>query len=107
MGLSCVLQSPDDEMSLVHQGWISPCEFLVPGLSVRVKLTNEKTNEKSGTLGTNEAFVFYLLLKEGNIRIDLICFDDNFDHPLTTRLLNVVTIVPKNSPKSHIFPTKT
>ena len=26
-------------------------------------------------------FVYYLLLKEANIHINLICFDDNFDHP--------------------------
>ena len=45
-------------------------------------------------------FVCYLLLKEANIHIDLICFDDNFDHPD----VNVVTFVPrKQSKKATIF----
>ena len=48
-------------------------------------------------------FVCYLLLKEANIHINLICFDDNFDHPH----VNVVTLSPENSPKSHNFFTKT
>ena len=45
-------------------------------------------------------FVCYLLLKEANIHINLICFDDNFDHPH----FNVVTFVPrKQSKKSNFF----
>ena len=54
-------------------------------------------------LGTNMAFVCYLLLKEleANIHINLICFDRNFDHPH----VNVVTFV--SSQKSHnFFPQK-
>ena len=47
-------------------------------------------------------FVCCLLLKEANIHINLICFDDNFDHPH----VNVVTFAPENSPKSPNFSQK-
>ena len=46
------------------------------------------------------AFVFYFILKEANIHINLICFDGNFDHPH----INVVTSVPSGqSKKSHFL----
>ena len=35
---------------------------------------------KSRTLETNMVFVCYLLLKEANTHMNLICFDHNFDH---------------------------
>ena len=45
-------------------------------------------------------FVCYLLLKEANINIDFICFDENFDLPH----VNVVIFVPrKQSKKATIF----
>ena len=37
--------------------------------------------EKGRTLGTNKLFVCWLLLKEANIHVNLICFDRNFDYP--------------------------
>ena len=48
-------------------------------------------------------FVCYLLLKEANIHINLICFDDNFDHPH----VNVVTSVPRKQSKQPQFFHKT
>ena len=48
-------------------------------------------------------FVCYLLLKEANIHINLICFDDNFDHPH----VNVVTFVPRKQSKKPQFFIKT
>ena len=48
-------------------------------------------------------FVCYLLLKEANIHINLICFDDNFDHPH----VNVVTFVPTKQSKKPQFFIKT
>ena len=44
-------------------------------------------------------FLCYVLLKEANIHINLICFNRNFDHPHIT----AVTLSPENSPKSHDF----
>ena len=44
-------------------------------------------------------FVCYLLLKEANIHINLICFDDNFDHPH----VNVVAFVPRIQSKKPQF----
>ena len=58
---------------------------------------------KSQTLGTNMVFACYLLLKEANMHINLICFDRNFDQPHSC----VVTFVPRTSPKRYIFSTKT
>ena len=58
--------------------------------------------EKSRTLGTNMLFVCYLLSKEANIHINLICFDRIFDHPH----INVVTFVPSKQSKNHKFSTK-
>ena len=45
------------------------------------------------------AFICYLILKEANIHINLICFDRNFDHPH----INVVIFVPRKQSKSHHF----
>ena len=59
--------------------------------------------EKKPDLGTNMAFVRYLLLKEANIHINLICFNGNLDHPH----IHVVTFVPrKQSKKQQFFPQK-
>ena len=59
--------------------------------------------KKSQTLGTNMAFVCYLLLKETDTHVNLICFDRNFDHPH----INVVAFVPRNqSNKPQFFPQK-
>ena len=44
-------------------------------------------------------FACYLLLKEANVHINLICFDRYFNNPH----INVVTFVPENSPKSSNF----
>ena len=69
----------------------------------RIKLKTKKLMEKSRTLGTNLAFVCYLLLQETNIHINLICFDHNFDHPH----INVVTFIPrKQAKKPQFFPQK-
>ena len=81
------------------QGRISPYKFLVPCLSVRVNSQTNKLMEKSRTLGTKMVFVCYLLLKEANTHINLICFDDNFDHPH----VNVVTFVPRKQSKKPQF----
>ena len=48
-------------------------------------------------------FVSYLLLKEANIHINLICFDRSFDH----RHINVVTFVPTKQFKKPQFYHKT
>ena len=46
------------------------------------------------------AFVCYLVLKEANIHINLICLNRNFNNPH----INVVTFVPiKQSKKPHFF----
>ena len=53
--------------------------------------------EKGQALGTNMVFICYLLLKEANIHINLICFD----HP---HINVVVTFVPRKQPKKpHFF----
>ena len=44
-------------------------------------------------------FVCYLLLKEANIHINLICFDRNFDHAH----ISVVTFVPRKLSKQPQF----
>ena len=60
--------------------------------------------EKSRTSGTKMVFVCKLLLKEANIHIKLIYFDDNFDRSY----VNVVTFVSrKQSKKPYIFSTET
>ena len=51
--------------------------------------------EKSQTLGTNTVLVCYLLLKEANIHINLICFDSSFHH---SRINVVTSAPPKNGP---------
>ena len=56
--------------------------------------------EKSKTLGTNMVFVCYLPLAEANVHINLICFDDNFDHP------RVNDCPQKTAQKATIFSTK-
>ena len=63
------------------------------------KFTNQKTNGKSQTLGTNIVFVCYLLLREENIHINLICFHCNFDHPH----IDAVTFVPRKQSKKPQF----
>ena len=51
--------------------------------------------EKSGTSETKMVFVCNLPLKEANIHINLIYFDDNFDRPH----VNVVTFVSRKQSK--------
>ena len=63
----------------------------------------DKLMGKSRTLGTKMVIVCYLLLKEAKIRVNLICFDDSFDHPH----VNLVTFVPRKQSKSHHFSTET
>ena len=53
--------------------------------------------EKSRTLGTNMIFVRYLLLKEENIHIHLICFDLDFDRP------HINAVPRKQSKKPQFF----
>ena len=60
--------------------------------------------EKSQTSGTNMIFVCYVLLKEANIHINLICFDHNFD--LHTSMKSPLSL-RKQSEKPQFFPENT
>ena len=64
-----------------------------------LNLQTNKLMENSRTLRTNAVFVCYLLLKEANIHINLICFDHNFDHPH-------VTVVPRIFLQNLVFAEK-
>ena len=85
------------------KGGLVPIKVLY---DICLRRLNSQTNKPMGTsqtFGTNMVFACYLLLKEANIHINLICLDRNFNNPH----IIVVTFVPKNSQKAAIFPTKT